>query len=40
MEKGIPMHDDIVTRYGKTESLGGGKYRFKSADICSDVLEK
>ena len=27
-------------RYGKTESLGGGgKYRFKGTDICSDVLE-
>ena len=40
MGKVIPMHDDIVTRYGKTESLGSGKYRFKGTDICSDVLEK
>lgn len=31
--------DNLRSRYGKTESLGGGKYRFKGADICSDVLE-
>ena len=32
--------DNLRSRYGKIESLGGGKYRFKGADICSDVLEK
>ena len=31
---------NLKARYGKTESLGGGKYRFKGTDICSDVLEK
>ena len=31
--------DNLRSRYGKTESLGGGKYRFKGTDICSDVLE-
>ena len=30
---------NLKARYGKTESLGGGKYRFKGTDICSDVLE-
>jgi hypothetical protein len=30
---------NLSARYGKTESLGGGSYRFKGADICSDVLE-
>ena len=31
--------DNLRSRYGKTELLGGGKYRFKGTDICSDVLE-
>lgn len=31
--------DNLRSRYGKTESLGGGTYRFKGTDICSDVLE-
>jgi hypothetical protein len=30
---------NLQARYGKTESLGGGTYRFKGTDICSDVLE-
>jgi hypothetical protein len=30
---------NLKARYGKTEPLGGGKYRFKGTDICSDVLE-
>ena len=30
--------DNLRSRYGKTESLGGGTYRFKGTDICSDVL--
>ena len=30
---------NLKARYGKTESLGGGTYRFKGTDICSDVLE-
>jgi hypothetical protein len=30
---------NLKARYGKIESLGGGKYRFKGTDICSDVLE-
>jgi hypothetical protein len=30
---------NLKARYGKTESLGGGKYRFKGTDTCSDVLE-
>ena len=30
---------NLKSRYGKTEPLGGGAYRFKGADICSDVLE-
>lgn len=30
--------DNLRSRYGKTESLGAGKYRFKGTDICSDVL--
>ena len=30
---------DLKARYGKTESLGNGTYRFKGTDICSDVLE-
>jgi hypothetical protein len=30
---------NLKARYGKTEPLGGGTYRFKGADICSDVLE-
>ena len=29
----------LQARYGKTESLGNGTYRFKGTDICSDVLE-
>jgi hypothetical protein len=29
----------LKARYGKTESLGNGTYRFKGTDICSDVLE-
>ena len=31
--------DNLRSRYGKTEPLGGGTYRFKGTDICSDVLE-
>ncbi len=31
--------DNLHSRYGKCEALGGGKYRFKGTDICSDVLE-
>ncbi|MFN6017317.1 MAG: hypothetical protein ACK49N_07045 [Verrucomicrobiota bacterium] len=30
---------NLKARYGKTELLGGGTYRFKGTDICSDVLE-
>jgi hypothetical protein len=30
---------NLKARYGKTESLGNGTYRFKGTDICSDVLE-
>jgi hypothetical protein len=30
---------NLKSRYGKTESLGSGDYRFKGTDICSDVLE-
>ncbi|MFN6093626.1 MAG: hypothetical protein ACK49J_01420, partial [Verrucomicrobiota bacterium] len=30
---------NLQARYGKTEPLGGGTYRFKGTDICSDVLE-
>ena len=30
---------NLKSRYGKTEPLGGGDYRFKGTDICSDVLE-
>ena len=30
---------NLKARYGKTEPLGGGTYRFKGTDICSDVLE-
>ena len=30
---------NLKARYGKTESLGSGAYRFKGTDICSDVLE-
>ena len=29
----------LQARYGKTESVGNGTYRFKGTDICSDVLE-
>ena len=31
--------DNLRSRYGKTEPLGGSTYRFKGTDICSDVLE-
>ena len=30
---------NLQARYGKTETLGNGTYRFKGTDICSDVLE-
>jgi hypothetical protein len=30
---------NLKARYGKTEPLGGGTYRFKGTDICSDMLE-
>lgn len=30
---------NLKARYGKTEPLDGGTYRFKGTDICSDVLE-
>jgi hypothetical protein len=31
--------EGLTSRFGKTEPLGGGAYRFKGTDICSDVLE-
>ena len=31
--------EGLTSRFGKCESLGVGKYRFKGTDICSDVLE-
>ena len=35
----IPGYPDLKSRFGNTENLGGGKYRFKGADIDSDILE-
>lgn len=34
----IPGKTDMKSQYGKTENLGGGKYRFKGTDICCDIL--
>ncbi len=35
----VPGYPDLKSRFGNTENLGGGKYRFKGADIDSDILE-
>jgi hypothetical protein len=35
----MPGTAKVSARYGKTEPLGGGTYRFKGTDICSDVVE-
>jgi hypothetical protein len=40
-EAEIIIHDAgaLTSRFGITEPLGGGAYRFKGNDICSDLLE-
>jgi hypothetical protein len=30
--------DKLVSRFGNSEAMGDGSYRFKGTDICSDVL--
>jgi hypothetical protein len=30
--------DDLKSKYGKTQNLGGGRYHFVGKDICADVL--
>jgi hypothetical protein len=35
----VPDAGALTSRFGKTEPLGGGAYRFKGNDICSDLLE-
>ncbi len=34
----VPGSPGLKSRFGKTENLGGGKYRFKGTDICCDIL--
>ncbi len=34
----VPGKDNLKSRYGMTENLGGGKYRFKGENISSDIL--
>ena len=34
----VPGYPNLRSRYGLTENLGGGKYRFKCSDIDSDLL--
>ena len=31
--------DTLTSRFGKCDALRGGRYRFKGADICSDILQ-
>ena len=35
----VPCEESLKSRFGKTENLGGGHYRFKGAGASSDVLE-
>jgi hypothetical protein len=35
----VPDAGALTSRFGKTEPLGRGAYRFKGNDICSDLLE-
>ena len=35
----VPGETSLKSRFGKTENLGGGRYRFKGTAASSDVLE-
>ena len=35
----VPGEASLKSRFGKTENLGGGRYRFKGPAASSDVLE-
>ena len=36
----VPGEPSLRSRFGKTENLGGGRYRFKGTAASSDVLER
>ena len=35
----VPGETSLRSRFGKTENLGGGRYRFKGTAASSDMLE-